>query len=59
MKRSKFSEAAVITILKQGDAEITVGDICSLAVISKATYCHWVSMDRDIEASDLNRVMEL
>jgi Transposase. len=43
MKKSKFSEAQIVSILKQGDAGIPVKDLCRQAGISTATYYQWKS----------------
>jgi putative transposase len=38
MKKSKFSETQIVSILKQVDAGLPVQDICRQAGISSATY---------------------
>lgn len=38
MKRSKFSEAQIVYILRQGDAGTAVGEICRKAGIGEVTY---------------------
>ena len=43
MKRSRFSEEQIIGILKQVDAGVKVGDICSEQGISGATFYKWRS----------------
>jgi putative transposase len=59
MKKSKFSETQIVSILKQGDAGIPVKDLCRQAGISTATYYQWKSKYGGLEASDLKRVKEL
>ena len=59
MKKSKFSETQIVSILKQGDAGIPVKDLCRQAGISTATYYQWTSKYGGLEASDLKRVKEL
>ena len=59
MKKSKFSETQVVSILKQADAGVPVKDLCRQAGISTATYCQWKSKYGGLEASDLRRVREL
>ena len=59
MKKSKFSEAQIVSILKQGDAGIPVKDLCRQAGISTATYYQWKSKYGGMEASDLRRVRDL
>ncbi len=41
MKRSKFSEAQIAFILRQGEEGTAVGEICRKAGISEATYYNW------------------
>jgi putative transposase len=41
MKRSKFTEAQVAFILRQGEEGTAVGEICRKAGISEATYYNW------------------
>lgn len=59
MKKSKFSETQIVTLLKQADAGIAVKDLCRQAGISPATYYLWKSKYGGMEASDLRRVKEL
>ena len=59
MKRWKFSETQIVSILKQGDAGVAVKDLCRQAGISPATYYQWKSKYGGMEASDLKRVKEL
>ena len=41
MKRSKFAEAQIAFILRQGEEGTSVGEICHKAGISEATYYNW------------------
>ena len=59
MKKSKFSETQIVTILKQGDVGVPIKDLCRQAGISTATYYQWKSKYGGMEASDLRRVKEL
>ena len=59
MKKSKFSETQIVTLLKQADSGIAVKDLCRQAGISPATYYLWKSKYGGMEASDLKRVKEL
>ena len=59
MKKSKFSETEIVSMLKQGDAGVAVKDLCRQAGISPATYYQWKSKYGGMEASDLKRVKEL
>lgn len=59
MKKSKFTETQIVSILKQGDAGVPVKDLCRQAGISPATYYQWKSKYGGMDASDLKRVKEL
>ena len=59
MKKSRFSETEIVSILKQGDAGVAVKDLCRQAGISTATYYQWKSKYGGMEASDLKRVKDL
>ena len=59
MRRSKFTETQIVSILKQADAGVPVKDLCRQAGISVATYYQWKSRFGGMEASELKRVREL
>ena len=59
MKKSKFSETQIVSLLKQGDAGVPVKDLCRQAGISPATYYQWKSKYGGLEASELRRVKDL
>lgn len=59
MKKSRFTETQIVSILKQADAGLSIKDICRQAGISVATYYQWKSKYGGLEASELRRVKEL
>ena len=59
MKKSRFTEHQIVTILKQADAGVPVKEICRQAGISTPTYYKWKSKYGGMEASDLKRVKDL
>ena len=56
MKRSRFSETQIVSILKEADAGTKVKDLCRKHGISDATYGNWKSKYGGMEASDLKRM---
>lgn len=59
MKKSKFSESRIVSILKEAESGIKVDDLCRRHGISSATYYNWKSKFGGMEASDLKRMKEL
>jgi putative transposase len=59
MKRSKFSEAQIAFILRQGDEGTTVGEICRKAAISEATYYNWRKKYAGLMPSEMKRLRQL
>src|SRR3954469_5473013 len=59
MKRSKFSETQIISILKAVEAGRSVRDVCREHEVSDATYYKWKSKYGGMQASDIKRLREL
>ena len=59
MKKSKFTESKIVSILRQQESGRTVSDICRDYGISQATFFNWKSKYGGMSASSLKRLKEL
>jgi putative transposase len=59
MKRSRFTEEQIATILKQGEAGIKTGDLCRQHGISEATYYNWKAKYGGLQVSDVQKLKRL
>jgi putative transposase len=59
VKKSRFSDTQIISILKQAEAGTAVPDICREHDISSATFYKWRSKYGGMDASLMSRVKEL
>jgi putative transposase len=59
MKRSKFTEAQIAFILRQGEEGTAVGEICRKAGISEATYYNWRKKYGGLMPSEMKRLCQL
>ena len=59
MKKSRFTETQIVSILKQYDQGATATDLCREHGISNATLYNWKSKYGGLEASQLKRIKEL
>jgi putative transposase len=59
MRKSKFSESKIVSLLKEAEAGRKVSDICREQGISNNTFYQWRSKFGGMEASDIRRLKEL
>jgi putative transposase len=59
MKKSRFNESQIMTLLRTVEAGRLVKDVCREHGISEATYYNWKAKYGGMEASDIKRLKEL
>ena len=59
MKKSRFSESQIVSILKEADAGMKVSELCRKHGISDATYYNWKSKYGGMSASELKRMKDM
>ena len=59
MKKSRFTESQIVSILKEADVGLKVAEICRKHGISDATYYNWKAKYGGMSVSDLKRMKEM
>ena len=59
MKRARFSEEQIITILKEAEGGTKVAELCRRHGISDATFYTWRSKYGGLEVSEMRRLRQL
>lgn len=59
MKRSKFTDSQILSILKQAENGSPVTELCREHVISTATFYKWRAKFAGMDASMMSRLKEL
>ena len=59
MKKSRFTETRIVSILKEADAGMKVEELCRKHGISSASYYNWKKKYGGMDASEIKRLKEL
>jgi putative transposase len=59
MKKSRFTESQIVSILKEGEAGVGVAELARKHGISRATYFNWRSKYSGVTVSELKRMKGL
>ena len=59
MKKTKFTEAKIVAILKEGEAGISAPELARKHGISQGTFYNWKAKYGGMELSDLKRLKEV
>ena len=59
MKKSKFTDSQILSILKQAEGGTAVPELCREHVISSATFYKWRAKYGGMDASMMSRLKEL
>ncbi len=59
MKRTRFIEQQIITILKEAESGVKVADLCRGHGMSPSTFFKWKSKYGGLEVSELRRIKQL
>lgn len=59
MKRNRYSEEQIVNILKEGEAGISVSELCRKHGMSDAAYYNWKAKYSGMDTSDLKKLKQL
>ena len=56
MKKKRYTEEQIFSILKEGESGVKVPELCRKYGVSEATYFRWKSKYSGLELSDLKKM---
>ena len=59
MKKSRFTDSQILSILKESESGIAVPDLCRIHGMSSVTFYNWRSKYGGMDASMMSRLKEL
>ncbi len=59
MRKARFTEHQIITVMKSVEVGSTFKDVCREAGISEASYYNWKAKYDGMEASDIRKMKDL
>ena len=59
MKKSRFTESQIVSILKEGEAGVGIAELARKHGFSRATYFNWRLKYSGVTVSELKRMKEL
>lgn len=59
MKKSRYTEEQIVGILKEGEAGITVSELCRKYGMSDATYYNWKAKYGGMAVNELKRLKQI